>query len=84
MVNRLLNMERRSVVIRLREEKIKSIRQVMHVMHDHVNTLANKLSLVDLEMEQDDTVSRETLEPRGVLSAVRPAEHSLATFCLSL
>lgn len=61
-VNRLLTMERQSVAIKLKEEKIKSIKQVMRVVHHHVNNLANNLYLVELEIDQEKTVSKETLD----------------------
>ena len=61
-VNRLLGLERQTVAIQLKEEKIKSVKQVMKVVHHYVNNLANNLNLVELEIEQDETVSKETLD----------------------
>lgn len=61
-VNRLLLLERQDIAIRLKEEKLKSIRQVMRVVHHHVNNLANSLNMVALEIERDGCVSGATLD----------------------
>lgn len=37
-VNKLQRLERQDIAIKLKEEKLKSIRQVMRVVHHHVTT----------------------------------------------
>lgn len=61
-MNRLLFLERQSMVNKLREEKLKSIKQVMRVVHHHVNNLANNLNLVEFEVKQEGSVCGETLD----------------------
>lgn len=60
--NRLLVLEQQDIAIRLKEEKLKSIRQVMRVVHHHVNNLANNLNLVAIEIERVGSVSGATLD----------------------
>lgn len=60
--NKLLRLERQDIAIKLKEEKLKSIRQVMRVVHHHVNNLANNLNMVALEIERDGSVAGATLD----------------------
>lgn len=59
--NKLLRLERQDIANKLKEEKLKSIRQVMRVVHHHVNNLANNLNMVALEIERDGSVAGATL-----------------------
>lgn len=61
-MNKLLLLERQDAANKLKEEKLKSIRQVMRVAHHHVNNLANNLSLVGFEIENEGTICKETLD----------------------
>ena len=61
-INNILSLRERSATITLKEEKIKSIKQVMRVVHHHVNNLANNLTLVKLEIEEQGALSGETLD----------------------
>ena len=61
-VNRLLLLEQQHIAIKLKEEKLKSIRQVMRIVHHHVNNLANNLTMVTLEIERDGSVRKATLD----------------------
>ncbi len=60
--NKMLALREQSLAIELKDAKIKSIKQVMYVVHHHVNNLANSLGLIHLDMEDGQTVSTETLE----------------------
>jgi len=61
-VKRLLNLQQQNLLINLKTEKIKSIRQVMKVVHHNVNNMANNLLLVQLEIAKKGSVSPETLD----------------------
>ena len=60
-MNKLLILEQQKMAVRLKEEKLKSIKQVMYIVHHHVNNLANSLELIEVEIEDDGTVCKETL-----------------------
>ncbi|OGV53193.1 MAG: hypothetical protein A2017_04745 [Lentisphaerae bacterium GWF2_44_16] len=61
-MKKLFSIEQQKTAVKLKEEKLKSIRQVMRIAHHHVSNLANNLSLVEVEIECDGAVSTETLK----------------------
>lgn len=61
-MNKIQSLENKHLEIELKEEKIKSIKQVMYVAHHYINNLANNLGLVQLEAEENGVVCQETLK----------------------
>jgi len=60
-VNIIFKLKAQNLKNEVKLEKIKSIKQVMYIVHYHVNTLANSLQIVHVEIEDHGTVSQEIL-----------------------
>jgi hypothetical protein len=56
-----LALERELAAMRVREEKLRTLRLTMSKVHHHINNLANNLQLVAMEYEDTGTLSRATL-----------------------
>lgn len=48
--------------LRVREEKLETLRQVMRKVQHHVNNLATNLQIVEIEYRRDGTLSLDTLK----------------------
>ncbi len=60
-VKRVLELEMRENNVSVKEEKLKTINNVMRVVFHHVNNLSNNLSIIDLEMKTIKSVNESTL-----------------------
>lgn len=61
-VKRVLELEERENNVSVKEEKLKTIGNVMRVVFHHVNNLSNNLSLIELEMKTINSVNESTLQ----------------------
>ncbi len=59
---RYRDVRRKQEMVRLRNEKIKTLKQAMFNATHYVNNLSNNLQLVQVELNHEKTVSRDTLE----------------------
>lgn len=57
-----LELEREVAAMKVRDEKLRTLRLTMSKVHHHLNNLANNLQLVSVEYEDTNTLSRATLE----------------------
>ncbi len=62
LIYRYRDVRRKQEMIRLRDEKIKTLKQAMFNATHYVNNLSNNLQLVQVELNHEKTVSRDTLE----------------------
>ena len=60
-MNRILIHRQRALQLQLKEEKLKTLHQVMRLVQHHVNNLANNLQIVDLEIHSNGALSEDTL-----------------------
>jgi hypothetical protein len=60
-IDKITGIRKRDELVRLREEKLASIRQVIRVAQHHVNNQSNCLQIVRLELEGDGSLSEDTL-----------------------
>lgn len=71
-LERSLEIERELATMKLREEKLLTLRMTMSKVQHHVNNLANNLQIVEVEYEADASLSKETL------ASLRVAVHDTA------
>lgn len=71
-LERSLEVERELAAMKLREEKLRTLRMTMSKVLHHVNNLANNLQIVEVEYEADASLSQETL------TSLRAAVHDTA------
>lgn len=67
-----LELEREVAAMKVRDEKLRTLRLTMSKVHHHLNNLANNLQLVSMEYEDTRTLSRE------ILTALDGAVHESA------
>lgn len=78
-VKKVTELEEREDNVAIKEEKLKTIGNVMQVVFHHVNNLSNNLSVIELEMNTINSVNESTLSSlnrsiRGTTSEMRRLE----------
>ncbi len=71
-----LALEREIAAMRVREEKLRTLRLTMSKVQHHLNNLANNLQLVEVEYEHARSLSPETLD--ALHSAVHESAHEMS------
>ncbi|MFT4753680.1 MAG: hypothetical protein ACI85Q_001228 [Salibacteraceae bacterium] len=60
-VQKILSLERREQSLTIREEKLKTLKSVMRIVHHHMNNLSHNLGIIDVEMNSFNSVNQSTL-----------------------
>lgn len=61
-MNRVLAHRQEALTLQMREEKLKTLNQVMRLVRHHVNDLGNNLQLVDIELKNYGELKAETVD----------------------
>jgi len=60
-IKKISALKEKSTIIKLKEEKLKSIKQVIYVAEHHVNNLSNNLRIVQIELKKPGMLSEITI-----------------------
>ncbi len=60
-INKISRIKEKEFIVKLKEEKLKSIMQVIYVAEHHVNNLSNNLKIVQIELKKTKKLSAETI-----------------------
>lgn len=61
-INQISLIKEKSLEIQLKQEKLKSIRQVIYVAKHHLNNLSNNLNIIQLEIEDHGQLNNKTID----------------------
>ncbi|HEO65875.1 MAG TPA: hypothetical protein ENI73_08400 [Spirochaetes bacterium] len=62
LIYRYRDVRRKQELMRLKKEKLKTLKQAMFNANHYVNNLSNNLQLVQMELDNKKSVSQETVE----------------------